>query len=136
MGTYSLQIIHIRFFYVLLILFKVRWTMLKIRDGKNKLVSLSSICMTLTLMAGAVFSFYFFFAAIKVIFDNQLEFFSKTFQSFLQSYYVLLLWKTQKKFLWIGIAFRVRIKELHNLIFFSMITQKGVNFKYFCDDRY
>ena len=33
--------------------------------------------MTLTLTAGAVFSFYFFFAAIKVIFDNQLEFFRK-----------------------------------------------------------
>ena len=51
--------------------------MLKVWDGKNKSVSLSIICVTLTLMAGAVFSFHFFFAVVKVIFDNQLEFFRK-----------------------------------------------------------
>ena len=52
--------------FILSFSFTAKWSMPKATDGKTESSSLSSLCMTLTTMAGTVFSFHFFFISFII----------------------------------------------------------------------
>ena len=60
--------------FILSFSFTAKWSMPKATDGKTESSSLSSLCMTLTTMAGTVFSFHFFFISfiIEAISENRM----------------------------------------------------------------